>query len=111
MRHIVEYKNKKLKGVEHLNVRYLNGKSKQLLAWVLGGSLVFGMTGAGAVSFSAGFRCSGSFSPAAAGEPAVSGSFAPFWLLFPPQPLSRARDRAKAAADRKILLCFIVNSS
>lgn len=61
MRHIVEYKNKKLKGVEHLNVRYLNGKSKQLLAWVLGGSLVFGMTGAGA--YAAGMRNGEGFGP------------------------------------------------
>ena len=54
MRHIVEYKNKKNKSVEHLNVRYLNGRAKQLVAWILGGSLVFGMTGAGA--YAAGMR-------------------------------------------------------
>ncbi len=54
MKHMAEYRNRKYKKVEHLNVRYLNGRSKQLLALILGGSLVFGMTGAGA--YAAGMR-------------------------------------------------------
>ena len=49
MKHIMMgYKGKKQTKAETLNVRYLNGKARQLLALILGGSLIFGMTGAGA---------------------------------------------------------------
>ncbi|MCI8466082.1 MAG: hypothetical protein HFI63_09555 [Lachnospiraceae bacterium] len=55
MKHrFIKDKNRKPAKVERLNVKYLNGKSKQLLALILGGSLVFGMTGAGA--YAAGMR-------------------------------------------------------
>lgn len=62
MKHIMmEYKGKKQTKAEKLNVRYLNGKAKQLLALILGGSLIFGMTGAGA--YAAGMRRGGEAGP------------------------------------------------